>query len=71
MDNLWIIYGYGWWLNPTPLKKYEFVNWDDEITKIWKTNKCSRPPTSCDMSFIDHIPQQHTEAINHDYIPSR
>ena len=20
MDNLWIIYGYGWWLNPTPLK---------------------------------------------------
>ena len=20
MDNLWIFYGYGWWLNPTPLK---------------------------------------------------
>ena len=20
MDNLWIIYGYGWWLSPTPLK---------------------------------------------------
>ena len=21
MENLWIIYGYGWWLNPTTLKK--------------------------------------------------
>ena len=20
MENLWIIYGYGWWLNPTTLK---------------------------------------------------
>ena len=20
MDNLWIIYGYGWWLSPIPLK---------------------------------------------------
>ena len=20
MDNLWTIYGSGWWLNPTPLK---------------------------------------------------
>ena len=20
MHNLWIIYGYGWWWNPTPLK---------------------------------------------------
>ena len=33
MANLWIwiIYGYGWWFFPTPLKKYEFVNWDDDI----------------------------------------
>ena len=21
----------GWWLRPTPLKKKEFINWDDEI----------------------------------------
>ena len=21
---------------PTPLKKYEFVSWDDEIPNIWK-----------------------------------
>ena len=24
----------GW---PTPLKKYEFVSWDDDIPNIWKT----------------------------------
>ena len=30
MDNLWIIYGYGWWLT-YPSEKYEFVHWDDEI----------------------------------------
>ena len=33
MDNLWIIYGYGWWLSH-PSEKYEFVNWDDEIPNI-------------------------------------
>jgi len=21
---------------PTPLKKYEFVSWDDDISNIWK-----------------------------------
>ena len=30
MDNLWIIYGSGWWLT-YPSEKYEFVNWDDDI----------------------------------------
>ena len=35
MDNLWIIYGcLVGGLNPTPLKKYEFVNWDDDIPKM-------------------------------------
>ena len=28
--------GFGWWLSPTPLKKYESVNWDDDIPKIWR-----------------------------------
>ena len=28
MDNLWIIYGSGWWYT-YPSEKYEFVNWDD------------------------------------------
>ena len=23
MDNLWIIYGYGWWLRKNPSEKYE------------------------------------------------
>ena len=33
MDNLRIIYGSGWWYTYTyPPEKYEFVNWDDEIT---------------------------------------
>ena len=30
MDNLWIIYGSGWWLSH-PSEKYECVNWDDDI----------------------------------------
>ena len=28
-----------------PSEKYEFVNWDDEIPNIWKSKKCSKPPT--------------------------
>ena len=31
---------------PTPLKKYEFVSWDDDIPNIWKNTICSKPPTS-------------------------
>jgi hypothetical protein len=23
---------------PTPLKKYEFVSWDDDIPKIWENH---------------------------------
>ena len=30
---------------PTPLNKYEFVSWDDDIPNICKNNKCSKPPT--------------------------
>ena len=25
----------GWWFFATPLKKYELVSWDDEISNIW------------------------------------
>ena len=28
----------GWWLGH-PSKKYDFVNWDDEIPNIWENNK--------------------------------
>ena len=42
-----------WWLShvePTPLKQYEFVSWDDEIHNIWKNWKnqspVPKPPTS-------------------------
>ena len=32
---------------PTPRKKYEFVNWDDEMSHFtWKIQKSSKPPTS-------------------------
>ena len=31
---------------PTTLKKYEFVNWDDDIPSVWKHIKCSKPSTS-------------------------
>ena len=41
MDNVWIIYGYGWWLGH-PSEKYEFVNWDDELPNMWK-NKIHVP----------------------------
>ena len=45
MDNLWIIYGQDnlWiWLVveiSTPLKKLEFVNWDDDIPNSYWENK--------------------------------
>ena len=35
MDNLWIIYGYCWWLT-NPSEKYEFVNWDDDFQYMGK-----------------------------------
>ena len=47
MDNLWIIYGYGWWYIPTPLNKYVFVNWDDSSQYMDKYNSCSEPPYPC------------------------
>ena len=40
----------GWWYEPYPSEKYEFVNWDDEIPRYGK-NKCSKPPTSSRMMF--------------------
>ena len=30
-----------------PSEQCEFVSWDDEIPNIWKSNKCSKPPSSC------------------------
>ena len=49
MDNLWIIYGYGWWLT-YPSEKYEFVNWDDEIPNwMEKYNSCSKSSTGYSM----------------------
>ena len=33
----------GWWYT-YPFEKYEFVSWDDDIPKIWKSSKCSKPP---------------------------
>ena len=29
-----------------PSEKYEFVSWDDDIPKLWKNKKCSKPPSS-------------------------
>ena len=38
----------GWWFFATPLKKYESVNWDDEIPNINGKTKlmATKPPTS-------------------------
>ena len=41
----------GGWLT-YPSEKYDFVKWDDDIPKIWKNKKCSKPPTSHDMDSI-------------------
>ena len=45
MDNLWIVYGYGWWLT-YPSEKYGLVNWDDDIPNILKNKKCSNQTTN-------------------------
>ena len=43
MANLWIIYGYGWWFQPTPLNNMK-VTWDDDIP-YGKIKKSSKAPT--------------------------
>ena len=51
---MWTIYGHigykdiqsisGWWFGiPTPLKKYEFVNWDNDIPNCFWKNKSHVP----------------------------
>ena len=32
---IYVLMNSGWWFEPTP-RKYEFVNWDDDISNIWK-----------------------------------
>ena len=32
-------YQSGWWFQPTPSEKYEFVSWNDDIPNIWKVIK--------------------------------
>ena len=36
---------------PTPLKHVK-VSWDDDIPKIWKHKKCSKPPTRCYILYV-------------------
>ena len=67
MDNLWIIYEYGWWLSH-PSEKYEFVNWDDDIPNM-ENKKCSKPPTrlpdiSMDISTINPCEIVVTNQLN-------
>ena len=35
----------GWWFQPTPLEKYDFVSWDDEIPNIESHKIRSEPPS--------------------------
>ena len=65
MDNLWIIYGSGWWYS-YPSEKYEFVNWDDDIPNIWKNKPVmfrSSPPTSHSIQ-MEIPPQTQTQWIS-------
>ena len=43
MENLWIIYGYGWWFFAYPSENMS-SSIGMIIPNIWKT--CSKPPTS-------------------------
>ena len=52
MDNLWIIYGYGWWFFPYPSEKYEFVNWNDDIPNIWQTKHVPNHQTVLKMEAV-------------------
>ena len=38
MNNLWIIYGYGWWYT-YPSEKYDFVSWDDNYSQYMERYK--------------------------------
>ena len=49
-----IIYG---GLMGDPLKNMK-VNWDDDIPKIWKNKKCSKPPTSLALQLHQALFQQ-------------
>ena len=55
--QLYILVG-GW---PTPLEKYEFVSWDDDIPNLWKVIKFLFQTTS------DY--KQSLTIINHQYFP--
>ena len=60
MDNLWIIYGYGWWLRKNPSEKYEFVRMIFQIYGKIKNGPNHRPdwidftqiPILCSPSFL-------------------
>ena len=69
MDNLWIIYGSGWWFQPTPLK-YEFVSWDYcTIPNTWEKTKCSKPPTMVESLHILNITIKYLlEMISYDIL---
>ena len=45
----------GW---ATPLKNYEFVNWDDEIPNIWE-NKKWQPNHQPDIQIYSNFAQYH------------
>ena len=49
MDNLWIIYGSGWWLLFYPSEKYYFISWDDDIPNTWKSNGPNHQPDIVNM----------------------
>ena len=46
MNNLWIIYEYGWWLNPTLLQNMSSSIEMMTLNLIWGNKTCSKAPTS-------------------------
>ena len=55
MVNLWIIYRYGWWETPTPLKNMSLSIGMMTFPTEWENKKCSKPPTSDYIADMVHM----------------
>ena len=66
MDNLWIIYGYGWWLSPTPLKNMGSSIGMMKFPTEWK-NKIHVPVTT-NQIMLDNVGSSY-RAMGQNQVP--
>jgi hypothetical protein len=62
----------GWWFQPTPSEKYEFVSWDYYSIYYGKIKNCSKPATKYSWNFEwdDGIISSIRNSCNHELIGS-